>query len=40
MGAGLLFWGALLIAFVVTVPVDRSLISKGQGHAVVHQYRH
>jgi hypothetical protein len=45
MDAGLtspLFWGALafalLVAFVVTVPVNRWLISKGKGHAVVHQY--
>jgi hypothetical protein len=47
MDAGLdslLFWGslavALAIAFVVTVPVNRWLISKGKGHAVVHQYHH
>ena len=37
-----LFWGALafalLVAFVVTVPVNRWLIAKGKGHAVVHQY--
>jgi hypothetical protein len=45
MDAGLtspLFWGALAFAlafaFVVTVPVNRWLISKGKGHAVVHQY--
>ena len=45
MDAGLaspLFWGALafalLIAFLVTVPVNRWLIAKGRGHAVVHQY--
>jgi hypothetical protein len=40
----LLFWGslavALAIAFVVTVPVNRLLISRGKGHAVVHQYHH
>jgi hypothetical protein len=47
MEAGLtswLFWGslavALAIAFVVTVPVNRLLISRGKGHAVVHQYHH
>jgi hypothetical protein len=47
MDAGLdslLFWGslavALLIAFVVTVPVNRWLIGRGKGHAVVHQYHH
>jgi hypothetical protein len=43
MMAGLLdpfFWGslaiALLIAFVVTVPVNRWLIIRGLGHAAVH----
>ena len=47
MDAGLgswLFWGslafALAVAFVVTVPVNRWLISRGKGHAVVHQYHH
>src|SRR5919112_2012070 len=47
MEAGLtsfLFWGslafALLVAFVVTVPVNRWLIARGKGHAVVHQYPH
>ena len=47
MNAGLgslLFWGALAvalaIAFVVTVPVNRALIRRGRGHAVVHQYHH
>ena len=38
----LLFWGslaaALAIAFVVTLPVNRLLISRGKGHAVVHQH--
>ena len=45
MDAGLtsaLFWGALafalLVAFVVTVPVNRWLIARGRGHAVVHQH--
>jgi hypothetical protein len=41
---GLLFWGALLlalsVAFVITVPVNRWLIGRGKGHAVVHQYHH
>ena len=40
----LLFWGslavALAVAFVVTVPVNRWLIARGRGHAVVHQYHH
>ena len=45
MSAGLttwLFWGtlafSLLVAFVVTVPVNRWMIGRGLGHAVVHQY--
>ncbi|MBN9623847.1 MAG: DUF4396 domain-containing protein [Actinobacteria bacterium] len=37
----LLFWGslsfALAIAAVLTVPVNRYLIARGKGHAVVHQ---
>jgi hypothetical protein len=37
-----LFWGALAgalaVAFVVTVPVNRWLLGRGKGHAVVHQY--
>ncbi|MGH3936542.1 MAG: DUF4396 domain-containing protein, partial [Pseudonocardiaceae bacterium] len=47
MEAGLtssLFWGslaiALAVAFVLTVPVNRWLIARGKGHAVVHQYHH
>jgi hypothetical protein len=40
----LLFWAslaiALAVAFVVTVPVNRALIARGRGHAVVHQYHH
>ena len=45
MAAGLtsaLFWGSLaaslVLAFVVTVPVNRALISRGKGHAVVHKF--
>ncbi|QIN77380.1 DUF4396 domain-containing protein [Rubrobacter marinus] len=45
MEAGLtspLFWGslafALAVAFVVAFPVNRYLIARGRGHAVVHQY--
>jgi hypothetical protein len=45
MAAGLgdpLFWGslafALFIAFWVAVPVNRWLIARGRGHAVVHAY--
>jgi hypothetical protein len=37
-----LFWWslavALAIAFVVTVPVNRVLIRRGKGHAVVHEH--
>jgi hypothetical protein len=37
-----LFWGslafALFIAFWVAVPVNRWLIARGKGHAVVHAY--
>jgi hypothetical protein len=47
MEAGLaigLFWAplaaSLAIAFVVTVPVNRWLIARGRGHAVMHQYHH
>ena len=39
---GFLFWGALAfalaVAFVLTVPVNRWLIARGKGHAVVHAY--
>ncbi len=45
MDAGLgslLFWGslalALAVAFVAAFPVNRHLISRGKGHAVVHQH--
>lgn len=45
MMAGLnsgLFWGSLalslVVAFAVTVPVNRWLIIRGKGHAVVHAY--
>ena len=47
MEAGLtswLFWGALagslLVAFVLTTPLNKWLISRGKGHAVIHQYHH
>jgi hypothetical protein len=45
MNAGLtsaLFWlslaFSLLVAFVLTTPVNRWMIGRGKGHAVVHQY--
>ena len=47
LAAGLgdaLFWWSLLVslavAFLVTVPVNRWLISRGRGHAVVHGLHH
>ncbi|QHC60609.1 DUF4396 domain-containing protein [Rathayibacter sp. VKM Ac-2760] len=47
MDAGLatgLFWGSLVgslaLAFVVTTPVNRWLIGRGKGHAVVHRFHH
>ena len=40
----LLFWGslavALLIAGAVAFPVNRWLIARGKGHAVVHEHHH
>lgn len=45
MGAGLgdaLFWGSLAVSLViagaVAFPVNRWLIARGRGHAVVHRY--
>ncbi|MEU6882981.1 DUF4396 domain-containing protein [Streptomyces sp. NPDC046712] len=39
-----LFWGALafafLVAFLITTPVNKWMIGRGKGHAVVHQYHH
>lgn len=39
-----LFWGALglslAVAFVATTPVNKWMIGRGKGHAVVHQYHH
>ncbi|UUV36263.1 DUF4396 domain-containing protein [Amycolatopsis roodepoortensis] len=47
MEAGLaswLFWGALafalFVAFLLTTPVNKWLIGRGSGHAVVHAYHH
>jgi len=47
MAAGLgdaLFWGslavALLIAGACAFPVNRWLLARGKGHAVVHEYHH
>lgn len=42
--ASLVFWGsltfALFIAFLVAVPVNRYLIARGKGHAVIHSHHH
>ena len=47
MDAGLgnaLFWASLaislVVAFALTVPVNRWLIARGRGHAVMHEYHH
>ena len=41
---GVVFWaslaGALALAFVVTLPINRRLMSRGKGHAVVHASIH
>ena len=38
------FWvslaGALALAFVITLPINRWMISRGRGHAVVHSMHH
>jgi hypothetical protein len=40
----LIFWSslalALAIAFVAAFPVNRYLIARGRGHAVVHAHHH
>ncbi|MBC3195078.1 DUF4396 domain-containing protein [Pseudonocardia sp. C8] len=42
--ASVLFWAALafslLVAFLLTTPLNRWMISRGRGHAVVHAYHH
>lgn len=42
--ADVLFWGglafALAVAYVAAFPVNRYLIARGRGHAVVHEYHH
>lgn len=47
MNAGLtsvLFWASLafslVVAFLLTTPVNRAMIARGKGHAVVHAYHH
>jgi hypothetical protein len=39
LGDGLFWWSlaaSLAVAFLLTVPVNRALIARGRGHAVVH----
>jgi hypothetical protein len=40
----ILFWGtlagALAVAFAVTTPLNRVMIGRGKGHAVLHRYHH
>ncbi|TDC96636.1 DUF4396 domain-containing protein [Nonomuraea deserti] len=40
--AALLFWGSLafslLVAFLVTTPINKWIIGRGKGHAVIHSY--
>jgi hypothetical protein len=42
--ASWLFWAALAfslaVAFVITLPVNKWMISRGRGHAVVHEVHH
>ncbi len=41
LATGLFWWSlavSLAVAFVLTVPVNRWLISRGRGHAVVHEH--
>jgi hypothetical protein len=43
LGDGLFWWSlaaSLAIAFVLTVPVNRFLIARGRGHAVMHELHH
>ena len=43
LGDTLFWWSlavSLAIAFVAAVPVNRWLIARGRGHAVVHEYHH
>ena len=38
------FWaslaGSLAVAFLGTTPVNRAMIRRGRGHAVLHSYHH
>lgn len=37
-----LFWSALLggfgVAFLITTPINKSMIGRGKGHAVIHAH--
>ena len=39
-----LFWGSVVVAWLIAggfaFPVNRWLLARGKGHAVVHQYHH
>jgi hypothetical protein len=39
-----LFWGSLAVAlftaFIFATPVNRYLLARGKGHAIVHEYHH
>ena len=39
-----LFWASLafslVVAFIVTVPVNRALLARGKGHALMHEHHH
>ena len=42
--SSLLFWASLatslVVAFIVAFPINRWLIARGKGHAVVHEFHH
>jgi hypothetical protein len=42
--SGILFWTSLVlslvVAFIAAFPVNRWLISRGRGHALVHAHHH
>ncbi len=39
-----LFWASLafslVVAFLLTTPINRAMIGRGKGHAIVHDYHH
>jgi hypothetical protein len=43
LGDGLFWWSlalGLAVAFAVALPVNRWLIARGRGHAVIHERHH